>query len=210
MRHQSESNSNGDNIKSNRKDNCNDLKKDKSTSINHNYAENHPSQVDCPQPNQASQPSKRAKMMLNAAMNPSQDIMKKEKKNLFTNTNNILQNKLSNFALASRNNLEKNINSLNANGSKNDRNHENINNSNNNNFLKKSTKIITKKYDCLICKNVALEPCAARCGHICCESCWLRWLKVKETCPLCRAPTLLDQIKKNRKKSIESVQSVCH
>ena len=152
-------------------------KKDKSTSINYNYAENHPSQVDCPQPNQASQPSKRAKMMLNAAMNPSQDIMKKEKKNLFTNTNNILQNKLSNFALASRNNLEKNINSLNANGSKNDRNHENINNSNNNNFLKKSTKIITKKYDCLICKNVALEPCAARCGHICCESCSIYFVK---------------------------------
>ena len=144
-----------------------------------------------PQLNQASQPSKRAKMMLQAAINPSQNIMKKEKNNLFTTTNNILQTKLNNFSAISRKNLEKNISGINANthGNKCD-------NYSSSDILKKAAKAIKKKYDCLVCKNVALEPCAARCGHICCENCWIRWLKVKETCPLCRAPTLLDQIKK--------------
>lgn len=45
-----------------------------------------------------------------------------------------------------------------------------------------------KVLSCLICKEKASEPCAGRCGHVCCQVCWTKWLKVKETCPLCRGP----------------------
>lgn len=41
-------------------------------------------------------------------------------------------------------------------------------------------------FSCTVCKEVATEPCAARCGHVCCQVCWTRWLKVNSSCPLCR------------------------
>lgn len=42
------------------------------------------------------------------------------------------------------------------------------------------------KLSCIICKEVPNVPCANRCGHVCCQSCWGEWLKVKEVCPMCR------------------------
>ena len=129
------------------------------------------SQVDQESDNRASQPSKRAKMMLNAVKNPVINIVKKDIKTLFDSnilgSMKIIKKKDGNI----ENDMKKSvgINSMNT---------------------------VKKKYDCLVCKSVALVPCGAKCGHICCESCWVRWLKVKESCPLCRAPTLLNQIKK--------------
>ena len=127
------------------------------------------SQVDQESDNRASQPSKRAKMMLNAVKNPVINIVKKDIKTLFDNnllgSMKIIKKKDS----GTENDAKKTTNSMNT---------------------------VKKKYDCLVCKSVALVPCGAKCGHICCESCWVRWLKVKESCPLCRAPTLLAQIKK--------------
>jgi hypothetical protein len=35
-----------------------------------------------------------------------------------------------------------------------------------------------RKYVCLVCKEQATEPCAAKCGHICCENCWKRYAHV--------------------------------
>lgn len=54
---------------------------------------------------------------------------------------------------------------------------------------------------CIICKEQANNACAARCGHICCQTCWTHWLKVKSACPLCRHPTTIDSITKIRIKS---------
>lgn len=44
------------------------------------------------------------------------------------------------------------------------------------------------RLQCSVCKEVADQPCAAKCGHICCQQCWISWLKVKPSCPICRAP----------------------
>jgi hypothetical protein len=50
-------------------------------------------------------------------------------------------------------------------------------------------------FACSVCKEKLLKPCAASCGHICCEKCWLQWLKVKSTCPICREPVDKNKIK---------------
>ena len=47
---------------------------------------------------------------------------------------------------------------------------------------------------CGICKCAASEPCAARCGHICCRVCWARWLAVKLCCPFCNAAASMDKL----------------
>lgn len=42
---------------------------------------------------------------------------------------------------------------------------------------------------CAVCRNKAERPCGNKsCGHICCETCWVQWLKKSSTCPHCRAP----------------------
>ena len=42
---------------------------------------------------------------------------------------------------------------------------------------------------CTVCKEQpATDPCAARCGHVCCLVCWTKWLKVNQSCPQCRQP----------------------
>jgi len=54
---------------------------------------------------------------------------------------------------------------------------------------KSSQSSNTKSFLCVICKEVPDSPCAAKlCGHICCSTCWLQWLKVKQVCPSCRKP----------------------
>ncbi len=47
---------------------------------------------------------------------------------------------------------------------------------------------------CIICKDASNNPCAARCGHICCQECWLTWLKVSNTCPLCKHEASINSI----------------
>jgi len=45
-------------------------------------------------------------------------------------------------------------------------------------------------YMCPICKDMAIEPCAALCGHVCCRQCWGHWLRVGKNpvCPSCKRP----------------------
>jgi Zinc finger, C3HC4 type (RING finger) len=61
---------------------------------------------------------------------------------------------------------------------------------------KSKESLNVKKCVCLVCNSIAAEPCVAKCGHICCEPCWSQWLGRKQTCPYCRAPTTMQQIKK--------------
>lgn len=51
-----------------------------------------------------------------------------------------------------------------------------------------SKDVRNERLQCTICREIAQVPCAAKCGHICCEKCWQQWLKVKQICPFCRAP----------------------
>jgi hypothetical protein len=50
------------------------------------------------------------------------------------------------------------------------------------------SQVGSSKLTCAVCKEKASTPCAGRCGHVCCQDCWVRWLKVNSSCPLCRAP----------------------
>lgn len=127
------------------------------------------SQVDQAGADQPSQPSKRARMMLQAALQAPQPVVKRDLKNVIASIN----------ASKARNQLG---------GSEKE-------NCKDRQAAMAAGKI-SKKYVCTVCKNDAAEPCAAKCGHICCESCWSQWLRRSETCPCCRAPTMLQQIKK--------------
>lgn len=50
--------------------------------------------------------------------------------------------------------------------------------------------------ECIACREPAKNPCAAKCGHICCESCWRKWFQVNLTCPQCRSPASIATISK--------------
>ena len=136
--------------------------------LGYNYTETL-SQVDQGCTDQASQPSKRAKMMLQAALtsNTGDKLIKKD-------VNGI-------FGKSSSHGIREQI----ARNTEYDKITE-----------KSKVSLIVKKCVCLVCNSIAAEPCAARCGHICCEPCWSQWLSRKQTCPYCRAPTTMQQIKK--------------
>lgn len=56
-----------------------------------------------------------------------------------------------------------------------------------------------KRLACIVCKesppqNASVSPC----GHICCEICWERCLRVKLECPMCRQRTALSDIARLR------------
>ena len=127
------------------------------------------SQIDQGCTDQASQPSKRAKMMLQAALTSTtgDKVIKKD-------VNGI-------FGKSSSHGIREQI----ARNTEYDKTSE-----------KSKVSLIVKKCVCLVCNSIAAEPCAARCGHICCEPCWQQWLGRKQTCPYCRAPTTMQQIKK--------------
>ena len=126
----------------------------------YNYSDSF-SQVDQVGPDQASQPSKRARLMLQAALQPAV-VAKKDVSGLLASIN------------ASKRSASSVVKGVGAGvGGQ-----------------------MRKKYVCAVCKSVAEEPCAARCGHICCETCWTQWMKRQQSCPCCRAPTTLQQIKK--------------
>jgi Zinc finger, C3HC4 type (RING finger) len=140
---------------------------DQKSLFGYNYSDTL-SQVDQAGADQPSHPSKRARMMLQAALQAPQPVVKRDLKGI--------------------------IASINASKARNER-----GGSEKENCKEKQAEgagKVSKKYVCTVCKNDAAEPCAAKCGHICCESCWSQWLRRSGTCPCCRAPTLLQQIKK--------------
>lgn len=49
---------------------------------------------------------------------------------------------------------------------------------------------------CNICNELTDTAYAAKCGHIMCKTCWTQWLRVKESCPVCRAPASYQNIAK--------------
>lgn len=66
-----------------------------------------------------------------------------------------------------------------------------------NTAIKSSKDISTKSFLCVICKGVPESPCAAKlCGHICCSTCWIQWLKVKQQCPYCKKPATISNLTK--------------
>lgn len=63
--------------------------------------------------------------------------------------------------------------------------------------LKEKENSLNSRLLCTICKEVASVPCANKdCGHICCQNCWLEWLKIKAICPMCREPVRKENISK--------------
>jgi hypothetical protein len=135
--------------------------------LGYNYTETL-SQVDQGSAEQASQPSKRAKMMLQAALTPAiTTVVKKDVNGIFA--------KFGSHGF--REQMAKNAEYDKA-------------------TAKHNASLNVKKCVCLVCNSIAAEPCVAKCGHICCESCWSQWLGRKQTCPYCRAPTTMQQIKK--------------
>jgi hypothetical protein len=66
-----------------------------------------------------------------------------------------------------------------------------------NTAIKSSKDILTKSFLCVICKGIPESPCAAKlCGHICCSTCWIQWLKVKQQCPYCKKPVTISNLTK--------------
>lgn len=57
-------------------------------------------------------------------------------------------------------------------------------------------QVSTSKISCIVCREVAMNPCAATCGHICCEECWSIWFKTKKSCPICRTEITAKSISK--------------
>jgi hypothetical protein len=56
--------------------------------------------------------------------------------------------------------------------------------------------IVSSKLHCVICQEKATNPCAGRCGHVCCAECWSIWMATKSVCPVCREPMTKDSISK--------------
>jgi len=50
------------------------------------------------------------------------------------------------------------------------------------------SSIQVNRFKCGVCTEQPSLPCAGRCGHICCQLCWVKWLQINATCPMCRAP----------------------
>ena len=63
-------------------------------------------------------------------------------------------------------------------------------------FLAAAAPVPAMNRTCGICKTVATEPVVARCGHVCCNSCWSKLLKIKPSCPFCNAAVSADQLRK--------------
>ena len=51
-----------------------------------------------------------------------------------------------------------------------------------------SSSMQANRFKCGVCTERPSLPCAGRCGHICCQACWVKWLQINATCPMCRAP----------------------
>lgn len=50
------------------------------------------------------------------------------------------------------------------------------------------SSVSESRLQCIMCQETATDATAARCGHLGCEVCWKQWLKVNQSCPLCRKP----------------------
>lgn len=64
-----------------------------------------------------------------------------------------------------------------------------------------NSSVMIQQLACIVCKEVATQPCASKCGHICCQNCWLSWLKIQKVCPLCRQPVDVNTITRIVKKA---------
>lgn len=62
--------------------------------------------------------------------------------------------------------------------------------------IKDNGKVANNKLQCCVCKELASIPCASRCGHICCQNCWVEWLSIKSICPMCREEVKKESITK--------------
>jgi hypothetical protein len=49
--------------------------------------------------------------------------------------------------------------------------------------------------DCPICRDRYVTPHTARCGHVCCHSCWMKCLELKLECPVCREKVRGNQLR---------------
>jgi len=59
----------------------------------------------------------------------------------------------------------------------------------------RSNRVGSANLACTVCKEQpATDPCAARCGHVCCQVCWTKWLKVNQSCPQCRQPADVNSV----------------
>ena len=54
---------------------------------------------------------------------------------------------------------------------------------------------------CSICGTQSIDPCAGRCGHVCCSACWVPWLRINKTCPICRKECTHETVSRLRLKS---------
>lgn len=59
--------------------------------------------------------------------------------------------------------------------------------------------------NCPICftkyKDTDIQFSISKCGHILCNNCWLKWLKTKMECPLCKKKCRIKTLKRVIKKS---------
>lgn len=71
--------------------------------------------------------------------------------------------------------------------------------SSSNNSIQNNQQEKLKKIMCIICTESPPKiACASPCGHICCEECWEKWLKVNSICPMCRVRTTRSDIARIR------------
>jgi hypothetical protein len=72
------------------------------------------------------------------------------------------------------------------------------NNNDNNNSFEQPIKVPkSNNFICPVCSEAPTTPCAAKsCGHVCCATCWLQWLRNNQTCPICRTFTTTKSITK--------------
>lgn len=59
---------------------------------------------------------------------------------------------------------------------------------------------------CSVCMEEE-EPLRAQCGHVCCKACWMKQLKIRAMCPICRTATDQSQLARIRVASSSSSSS---
>ena len=64
-----------------------------------------------------------------------------------------------------------------------------------NNLNQETIEEIPENEMCMICYDRLKAPLSAKCGHICCKSCWEKALKNFLECPMCKARVRLSQLR---------------
>eukprot|EP00742_Colponemidia_sp_Colp-10_P016417 GILJ01018809.1.p1 GENE.GILJ01018809.1~~GILJ01018809.1.p1 ORF type:complete len:275 (+),score=39.69 GILJ01018809.1:74-826(+) len=60
----------------------------------------------------------------------------------------------------------------------------------------KASSLSTRACVCAVCQEPAETILAARCGHICCDTCWDQWLSNCLECPVCKQRTRTNHLTK--------------